>query len=92
MLVSWKQVPSLSTNFTWHLDSCYFQPNTIAIWQDLVLSEQAKSMRITLNIMPKHHGDVLQTIMNESSCVGALEVTYYHFDDNTSSQRRRILW
>jgi len=59
----------------WHLDSCNFFPNMIAMLEQISTWEMAKSMWVTLKLS-RENCQVLQAIMSDGSCVGALGVNY----------------
>jgi len=62
-----------SLDLKWHLNDCRFYPNTITVLEDIVKSEKAKLMRIKLTLR-RDNCQVLQTIMNESLCVGNSDI------------------
>jgi len=64
-----------SSLLKWHLDSCDFFPNTIAMLEQISTWEMAKSMRVTLKLS-RENCQVLRSIMSDRSCVGALGVNY----------------
>ena len=47
---------SSSPNLKWHFDYCKFHPDMISIWEDIVKSEKAKSMRVSLRLDKDHCG------------------------------------
>jgi len=57
----------------WHFDYCKFHPDTIVVWEEIVKSEKAKSMWVSLK-SDKDHCRVLQTMMSNSSCIGDLDI------------------
>jgi len=67
-----------SPDLKWHLYDCRFHPNMMAILENTVKSEKAKSMWIKLNLSNESWSrcnyQVLRTIMSESSCVGKLDL------------------
>jgi len=64
---------SPSPDLKWHLNNCRFYPNTIAVLEEIVKSEKAKSMWIEVSCWYDQY-KMLQTIMSESSCVGKLDI------------------
>jgi len=67
-----------SENLKWHLNICevHPNPNMIAVWEEIVTWEKAKSMRVTLEVRSVGHIELLRIIMSDSSCVRDLDVTY----------------
>jgi len=62
-----------NADLKWHLDHCDFHQNTLAVLENMIKSEKAKLMRIELTWFSFKY-ELLRTIMNESSCVGNLDI------------------
>jgi len=63
-----------SVDLKWHLNFCEYHPNTIAVWEEIVTWEKAKSMRVSFEVRDVGHCKVAQAILSQSSCVGELHV------------------
>jgi len=74
MLVG-KHASSSGRLLKWHLDSCEFQRDTIDMLEQISTWEQAKSMRVTLDLS-EVNCSTLRTLMSEASCLGTLDVIY----------------
>jgi len=64
---------SSAPDLKWHFDYCKFHPDTNVVWEKIVKSEKAKSMRVSLRL-DKDHCGLLQTLMSNSSCLGDLDI------------------
>jgi len=66
-----------SPDLKWHLNDCDFHPNTMAVLENIVQSENAKLMRIQFTLSNFFNNaiyEVLQIFMSESLRVGNLDI------------------
>jgi len=68
----------------WHLDSCKFQQDTIAMLEQVATGEQAKSMQVTLDLS-KDNCTLLQPLVSEAPCLCALDVIYGVMDSESNT-------
>jgi len=82
MIVGNDTSSSSAPDLKWHFDCCKFYPDTIVIWEEIVKSEKAKAMRVSLQL-DKDHCRLLRTLMSNSSRLGDLDINdkYGYFDD-----------
>jgi len=75
---------SPSPDLKWHLNDCKFFPNTMAVLENIIKSEKAKSMWIKLTLQKFLNGtdnyQVLPTILSESLHVGNSDIIDEHGD------------
>jgi len=74
-----------------HLNDCRFHPNTIPIWQEIVSWEKTKFIRVTVELRNVGDIELLRSIISESSCVRALDVTVTDFFANFTSNGGPVL-
>jgi len=72
---------SPSVNFKCRLDGCWFFRDTMTTLKEIVALEAAKKMRVSLSLR-KDSYETFRIIMNDSSCVGDLELVCYQFADD----------
>jgi len=70
-----------SPDLKWHFDCCFWTSKSLAIIQEIVTWEKAKSMGFRLNMTSFDHSfEILRAIMSDSSCAFHLNLNYYEHD------------